>query len=142
MILGHLTDKQRGFYGTIVVGRHSLAEVSIWRSTMTEKTRFHILTPEGAIPPDTFILADEQPKNILEGCLLVIHEATRRQLTVHRTRLIPVNDPAVASLKHKHSICSKCGKVEGIVLDNVPCPNHHGINCGLLEITTTEKLNQ
>ena len=109
---------------------------------MTEKTRFHILTPEGTIPPDTFVLADEQPKKILDGCLLVIHEATLRQLSIHRTRLIPVNDPAVASLKHHHSACTKCGKVEGIVFDNVSCPHHFGINCGLMEIKTQDNSYQ
>jgi hypothetical protein len=103
---------------------------------MTEKAGFYILTPEGVIPPDTFVLVNHQPIKILEGCLLVIHEASGRQMTIHRTRLIPINDPAVASLKHKHSVCPKCGKVEGIVLDNVPCPNHHGINCGLIEAKT------
>jgi hypothetical protein len=100
---------------------------------MTEKPKFYILTPEGVVPPDTFVLAEVQPPKILEGCMLVVHEATHRQLTIHRTRLIPINDPAVASLKHKHSVCTKCGHVQGIVLDKVPCPNHHGINCGLIE---------
>jgi hypothetical protein len=101
---------------------------------MTEKAKFYILTPEGVVPPDAFTLAEAQPAKILEGCILVVHEATQKQLTIHRTRLIPVNDSAVASLKHKHSVCTKCGHVQGIVLDTVPCPNHHGINCGLLEI--------
>ncbi len=104
---------------------------------MTQKARFYILTPEGIVPPDTFVLADQQPQKILEGCVLIVHEATHRQMTIHRTRLIPINDPAVASLKkHKHSVCTKCGKVEGVVLDNVSCPNHHGINCGMLEAKT------
>jgi hypothetical protein len=103
---------------------------------MTEKAKFYILTPQGAVPPDTFVLADQQPQKILEGCLLIVHESTQRQLTIHHTRLIPINDPAVATLKHKHSVCTKCGKVEGVMLDNVPCPNHHGVNCGLVQINT------
>jgi hypothetical protein len=102
---------------------------------MTEKAKFYILTPEGVVPPDIFVLAEVQPAKIMEGCVLVVHETTQRQLTIHRTRLIPINDPAVASLKHKHSACPKCGHVQGITLDKVPCPNHHGINCGLLEST-------
>jgi len=103
---------------------------------MTEKARFHILTPEGVIPPDTFVLADEQSTNVLEECRLVLHEPSGRLLTVHRTRLIPVSDPAIKSIKHKRSVCLKCGHVEGVVLDMVHCPNHHGKNCGLLEIVT------
>jgi hypothetical protein len=109
---------------------------------MTEKAHFRILTPEGVIPPDTFVVADEQPKNILADCLLVVHQASGRQLTVHRTRLIPVDDQAVASMKHNHSVCMKCGKVEGIVLDKVPCPNHFGTHCGLVEIKTSENTRQ
>ena len=85
------------------------------------------------VPPDTFVLADQQPQRILEGCVLIVHEASHRQLTIHRTRLIPINDPALASLKHQHSVCPTCGKVAGVALDNVPCPNHYGVKCGLLE---------
>jgi hypothetical protein len=101
---------------------------------MTGKARFHILTLEGMIPPDTFIVAEEQPKAIMAGCLLLVHEASGRLLTVHRSRLIPADEPTLVSLKHNHSACTKCGKVEGVVLDNVNCPNHFGIHCGLLEV--------
>ncbi len=100
---------------------------------MSEKAQFHVLTPAGVVPPDIFVLANEQPKTILEGCVLVVHQASGRQLTVHGTRLIPINDPAITSLRQKHSVCLKCGKVEGIVLDKVACPHHGGANCGLLE---------
>jgi hypothetical protein len=103
---------------------------------MNEKALFYILTPDGTIPPDTFVLVDQQPLTLMEGCLLVVHQPSGRQLTVHQTRLIPINDPIVKSLKHKHSVCPKCGKVEGIVLDNVHCPNHFGMHCGLLEAKT------
>jgi hypothetical protein len=114
----------------------------IWRNTMTEQARFHILTPEGVVPLDTFVLADEQPVNVLDGCLLVVHEPSGRLLTVHRTRLIPVNEPDIKFMHFKHSACPKCGHVEGIMLDKVHCPNHHGVNCGLLEIKTREDYTQ
>jgi hypothetical protein len=103
---------------------------------VTEKARYYILTAEGAIPPDVFVLADEQPKTIIEGCVLLVHEASGKQLSVHRTRIIPINDPTVASLKHQHSVCPTCGKVAGIVLDKVTCPYQGGSDCGLLESKT------
>jgi hypothetical protein len=99
---------------------------------MKENTHFCILTPEGAITPDTFLIADRQPMNIMEGCLLVVHERTGRQMTVHGSRLIPVNDPTIASYEQKHLLCPKCGKVDGVMLDKVACPHHGGANCGLL----------
>jgi hypothetical protein len=100
---------------------------------MAEKARFAILLPEGAISPDAFFIAERQPHNILKDCLLVIHETTQREITVHRSRLIPINDAGLQVLESKHSVCLKCGHVEGVVLDRVFCPEHHGINCGLLE---------
>ena len=100
---------------------------------MPEPALFYILTPEGVIPAETFVLADQQPKTILKDCLLVVHQASGRVLTIHRTRLIPINDPAIKFLMHKHSVCIKCGKVEGIVLDEVSRPNDSGHKCGLLE---------
>ncbi len=101
---------------------------------MKEKIHFCLLTPEGTITPDTFIIADKQPRTILEGCLLIVHEASGRQMTVHRTRLIPIDTAESALFKPCAHACPKCGKVEGIVLDNVICPHHGGGNCGLLEI--------
>jgi hypothetical protein len=100
---------------------------------MALNTHFCILTPDGAITPDTFVIADKQPEIILNGCLLVVHQPSGRQFTVHRSRLIPINDPASVSAENKRHICSKYGKVEGIVLDKVTCPHHSGVDCGLLE---------
>jgi len=103
---------------------------------MPDNVHFCILAPDGKLTLDTFVIADKQPENILEGCLLVVHQASGVQLTVHRTRLIPINAPNFAHLPRKHGVCSKCGKVEGIVLDKVTCPHHGGVNCGLLEAKT------
>jgi hypothetical protein len=99
---------------------------------MPERARFHILTPDGMLSQDTFVLAERQPQRILEGCVLVLDEATHRQMTVHRTRLVPTSDSTVTPMSHKHSACPKCGKVAGVLLDNVPCPNHYGVHCGLV----------
>jgi hypothetical protein len=107
------------------------------RMIMMEKAKFFILTAEGMVTLDTFILADPQPQNIKVGCVLVIHEESGRLLTVHQTRLIPFNNPAASFLKHQHkSVCLKCGRVEGIVLDQVDCPYKGQCSCGLIEAKT------
>jgi hypothetical protein len=99
---------------------------------VTDTNHFHILTPEGTITWDTFVMADQQPETIMEDCLLVVHPPSGRQFTVHRTRLISATDPLVDSLEKKHAVCQKCGKVEGIALDRVTCPYQGGADCGLL----------
>jgi hypothetical protein len=99
---------------------------------MTENTHYCVLTPEGAITADTFLIADKQPIDILEGCLLVVHQPSGKQLTVHRTRLIPLTNQNAAYSEHKLNVCHKCGKVEGVVLERVICPHHGGTDCGLL----------
>jgi len=101
---------------------------------MVEKARFCILTPDDVIPPDTFVLADKQPLTIKADCLLVVHEKSGRELTVHRTRLIPLEKLTGPKAEHQQpSVCLKCGKVQGIALDQVECPNRGGGPCGLLE---------
>jgi hypothetical protein len=104
-----------------------------------ETMHFCLLTPDGAITPDTFRIAERQPTTILEGCVLVVHEASGRQMTVHRTRLIPISESQGGAYRPAHNACPKCGKVEGIVLDNVVCPHHGGANCGLLETSHTHE---
>ena len=105
------------------------------RESMTQKEQFRILTPEGLVTYDTFWIAEKQPFAIRPGCLLVVDAATGRRVTVHRTRLVPVQpDPDLSNLDQQHkSPCAKCGKVEGIVGDEVVCPNHGQGVCGLLE---------
>jgi len=101
---------------------------------MPERKRFRLLTPEGLVTYDTFVLADDQPRTIKADCLLVVHEASGRLSTVHRTRLIPVADSGIQTLgRQRKSPCLKCGKVEGVVGDQVVCPYHKGLGCGLLE---------
>ena len=100
---------------------------------MSEQAEFYLSTPEGVIPTDTFVLADPQPESLLEGCVLVVHLPSGGMMTVHRSRLIPMNESAVKFLTHKHNVCLKCGKVEGVIYDKVTCPNDNGTSCGLTE---------
>ena len=99
--------------------------------------RFQVITPEGWVAPDTFLLADEQPPAIKPDCVLIVHEASGRPLTVHRTRLVALEDRTVQSpAEQRKSVCLKCGKVEGVVGDQVACPRHGQTDCGLIEPTT------
>jgi hypothetical protein len=101
---------------------------------MTSQRRFRILTPDGTLSRDTFALPAEQPRTIKADCVLVIDQRSGRALTVHGTRLFPVEAapaPAVA-IEEKH-VCLKCGKVQGVVEDQVSCLSRDGSPCGLLE---------
>lgn len=117
----------------LATGRKILAE----RDVMPKTEQFRILTPEGLVTFDTFALAGEQPQGLKEGCCLLVQEASGRLVTVHRTRLIPVDDEGVrAADRQRKSPCLRCGRVEGVVGDGVVCPEHRGAACGLLESKT------
>ena len=125
-----------------------LAGIAIWqlaakwrvltgRDTVPEKERFRVLTPEGLVTFDTFVLADEQPRTIRAGCALLVQEDGGRQITVHQTRLVPLAAPGMpAPDPQGRSPCFKCGRVEGIVADEVVCPEHGRASCGMLESKT------
>lgn len=99
--------------------------------------RFQVITPEGWVAPDTFVLADEQPPAIKPDCALIVHEASGRPLTVHRSRLVALEDRTVQTPdQQRNSVCFKCGKVEGVVEDQVACPRDGQTDCGLIEATT------
>ena len=104
------------------------------REDMTPKEQFRILTPEGLVTYDTFSIAEKQPLAIRPGCVLVVDTATGRRVTVHRARLVLVQDLVVLNVdQQRKSPCTKCGKVEGVVDDEVVCPNHAQGVCGLLD---------
>jgi hypothetical protein len=125
-----------------------LAGIALWqlvarwrvltgKDTVPEKERFRVLTPEGLVTFDTFVLAEKQPLAIRKGCALLVQEAGGRQITVHQTRLVPVAAPGMpAPDPQGRSPCFKCGKVEGIVADQVVCPYHGQASCGILESKT------
>jgi len=101
---------------------------------MTGQRRFRILTPDGLLSSDTFVLPAEQPRNIQAGCVVVVHERSGTMLTVHDSRLFPAG--AAASLpmaQQPKSVCLKCGRVAGVVGgDEVTCPTHGSSSCGML----------
>jgi hypothetical protein len=93
--------------------------------------QYRILTPDGLLTVDTFVLAAQQPPSVKAGCTLVVHQQSGAAITVHKTRLFPA-DPMAAIEKPK-SVCLKCGRVEGVIQDRVTCPEHGGIACGMVE---------
>ncbi len=107
-----------------------------WRESMPEQQRFRVLTPEGKVTFDTFLLADKKPKTFRTGCVLLINEETGRPITVHQTRLLPVSSASSQTRDHKlKTVCYKCMRVEGIEQDEVTCPYHGGKGCDLLKNT-------
>jgi hypothetical protein len=101
---------------------------------MGPRREFYLLSPDGRLSLDIFVLADEQRRAIKPGCVLIVHPPTGRLLTVHETRLFPVGPTVFA--RHPapwRSACLRCGRVEGVVDDQVACPVHGGASCGLVE---------
>jgi hypothetical protein len=94
---------------------------------MAAKNHFRILSPDGSLSRDTFVIAPEQPESIMADCLLVIDEMTGRRMTVHETRLFPAecsSSPELATAPQ--SRCLACGRVVGVVEDEVTCPLEPG----------------
>ena len=100
---------------------------------MADEKQFRILTPDGRLSHDMFVVPVEQPRKIKAGCLLVLHEGSGRRVTVHSTRLFPAD--AVSSLPFGGhlDVCPTCGRVEGVVEDQIACPYHGDAPCGLIE---------
>jgi hypothetical protein len=104
---------------------------------MNNQRRFRILTPDGMFSHDTFVLPPEQPRTIKADCVLVVDERNGRALTVHGTRLFPIETaPAPAVAIPQRHVCLTCGKVQGVVADQVRCSSHDGGPCGLVESST------
>ena len=98
---------------------------------MANQKQFRILTPDGLLSSDTFVVPAEQPRTIKAGCVLVVHQQSGYMLTVHQTRLFPTVPTAVAT-KPK-SACLKCGRVAGVIGDRVTCPEHGNTACWMVE---------
>ena len=104
---------------------------------MSGQERFRIFTADRILSYDTFLIAAQQPANIKTDCLLAVNERDGSRLTVHSTRLIPVEPKGrPAPPRETKGFCLKCGKVEGIVEDQVSCPHRGDVPCGLLEAPT------
>jgi hypothetical protein len=122
------------FAGVVIWELAAKSGIFTRRDAMAEKARFRVLTLEDMVTYDTFVLADEQPGSLKPGCVLLLHEESGRLVTAHRTRLIPTGDPGVLSIdRQRRSPCAKCGRVEGVVEDQVVCPYHGESSCVLIE---------
>jgi hypothetical protein len=99
---------------------------------MNDNKRFRIVMPGGLPSSDTFFAANPQPGRIRAGCLLMTHEPSGRQITVHASRLLP----AEAVGQDSHRVCLTCGKVEGVVEDEVVCLQEGGDACALVAPAT------
>ena len=101
---------------------------------MNANQQFRILAPDGRLSRDTFALSAKQPNNIKAGCLLVVNLQSGGAITVHQTRLFLIeNIQTMAPAVKPKSMCWKCGRVDGVVQDQVACPEHSGIKCAMLE---------
>jgi hypothetical protein len=95
---------------------------------MADQKQYRILTPDGRLSHDAFVVASEQPTVTPTGCVLVISDRDGAQLTVHRDRLF-----ATAAAGERKRACLRCGRVLGIPQDQVQCPYDEGNPCELLE---------
>jgi hypothetical protein len=99
---------------------------------MTHETHFRLVLPGGLASLDTFVPVSPQPHRIRAGCVLMIHEPSGRELTVHTSRLLPVEVEIEAAEHDAHRVCLTCGKVEGVVEDEVVCPNEASGVCTMV----------
>jgi hypothetical protein len=105
--------------------------------TMMAPKRYRILAPDGMLSDDSYVLSPEQPPTIKKGCVQILDDCTGAKVTVHETRLFPEDaDRPIPVAKASKSVCMKCGKVQGVVEDQVACPFHEHIPCGLLEVSS------
>ena len=88
---------------------------------MTCQRRFRILTPEGMLSGDTFVLPPRQPPNLKAGCTMLIHERSGTLLTVRDTRLFPAEAAGVIPVADVPK--SACLKIQGEIEDLSP-PAH------------------
>lgn len=97
---------------------------------MANQKQYRVLTPDGLLSSETFVIPDQQPRPLKAGCVLVVHRPSGYMLTVHRTRLFPVDLSAAHQSRHA---CLKCGRVAGVIEDRVTCPEHGNAACWIVE---------
>jgi hypothetical protein len=95
---------------------------------MADQKQYRILTPDGRLSHDTFVVASEQPGMTPQGCVLVVNDRDGTRLTVHHERLF-----LSADARQEKKVCLRCGHVSGVVEDQVQCPYDEGDPCELLE---------
>jgi hypothetical protein len=95
-----------------------------------------LLLPDGLLSAETYLISADQPSAIKKGCVLIVDPQSGVLRTVHETRLFPEEaDREISSPELPQGVCLKCGRVMGIVEDQVACPFENKAPCGLLEIT-------
>ncbi len=95
---------------------------------MVDDKSYRMLTPDGRLSHDTFVLASEQPDVVRDGCVLVVNNRDGTRLTAHRDRLF-----SITRMGEPKKACLRCGKVSGVVEDQVQCPYDEGSLCDLME---------
>jgi hypothetical protein len=94
---------------------------------MVNQESYRVLLPDGRLSTDVFHVPVTQPVDIRSHCVLAVNDRDGATLTVHRSRLLPV---AVAEPK---KVCLTCGRVEGVLRDEVQCPFDGQTPCELIE---------
>jgi hypothetical protein len=108
--------------------------------SMSETAHFRILTAEGDLSHDTFTIAAEQPLTVKADCVVAVNDRDGSLLTVHGTRLVPVGPASSAPHPTRaKSVCLECGRVEGVIEDQVACPRQDDTPCGMLETHAAER---
>ena len=108
---------------------------------MNPQEQFLVLAREGVLSRDIFIIVPEQPAKVKAGCRVVIDQRDGCRITVHQSRRVRIDATPEAVRPQKIvSACMNCGRVEGVVRDEVVCPYHGGGPCRLLEARPDESL--
>jgi hypothetical protein len=97
------------------------------RLVMTNQDQYRILLPDGTLSTDVFHVPMEQPADIRSHCVLVVNDRDEATLTVHRSRLFAV------ALAEPKKPCLTCGRVKGVLQDEVKCPYDEHAPCELVE---------
>jgi hypothetical protein len=94
---------------------------------MTNQDPYRILLPDGRLSTDVFHVPLAQPAGIRSHCVLAVNDRDGATLTVHRSRLFAV------ALAEPKKACLTCGRVMGVVQDQVKCPYDEHTPCELVE---------
>ena len=94
---------------------------------MTAQRHFRILTPEGKLSADTFVLPPEQPRNIKAGCTLLIHQRSGTRVTVRDARLFPAEAAVKIPMADVPiSACLRYDRLQGVIEVQLSCRDPGG----------------
>ena len=95
--------------------------------------RFRIVTVEGLLSHDTFVIAAEHAAPAKTGCLVVINERNGAGDRASRPPGAFGARGSADSLSREPDGLPEMRARQGVVQDHVSCPYHGDIPCGLLE---------